>query len=323
MLKKRLTYVAVALSFVLVVGFMEWRTDYTEEKLQALEEELRNTQALLQEKENMLQMLGSCNVDSSLDPSNNSRPDSGSIVSPTVSGADDSLIHWNTTWKCYRDEDFSEICVYKNLCFNGEKIVFIDSSVTDSMELKLLGPEVDIVFDWRYWEPLPFPPPEVIYAPFMSTFTSKHDQRVPYRISSSRLQNELNSVEIMDGALWLTAFDMNPHNTWHHFIHNANLWHAQLLNETLSESEKLPPMDYVLMKRERVEGDWMRSTLRNMVQNHTQFLLEKWTKSSDSGSVKAGQDKNFGNVKRKNYQVDLNSQDLICARDAVVIGQKK
>ena len=243
---------------------------------------------------------------------------------------------WETKWKCYRLEDYTDICVYKNLCFDGSKLIFLNNErpVNNNLyEYRLRGPESGVNFDYVYWDPSPFPPPMSKYVPYMSTFGGTLES--PPEVNTETLESITDSIEIIDGAMYYTPYEHNAGNIWHVSMQMLNLWESQMLNETLNDYEKLPPMDYVVELTPFLFPGWKRQTQRVMVQNHTQFLTLEWFKQKnidldelhygrhyDNATFPPNWQDNFSPPLRKHSDVEVSSKNVICSRDAVVLSQK-
>jgi hypothetical protein len=259
---------------------------------------------------------------------------------PPAKKHDLPITEWKTTHRCYIRDDFSEICVYENVCFDGRDILFLDPERRDGLGPQpLQGSERTTVFEWVYWDPSPYPPPKSTYVPFMSMYADGGHQ--PSRINPKTLVENTNTIEVMEGSIYFAPSDRNTENLWHASMEAFGLWDAQMLNETLPEASKLPSMDYVLMRtRTMIFPGWARQTLRSMVQPHTQFLNYKWLKpksleySSLDGGIYAIHEeytnfpfteamlKNFQPPLRKNSDVTVSSENVLCTRNAVVLSQK-
>ena len=144
----------------------------------------------------------------------------------------------NTEWKCYRTDDLTDICVYSNLCFDGEHVLFLNTNlpVTQSIyNYPLLGLEKTVEFDEIYLEPYPFPPPMSEFVPFMSNLVNSSLLH-PYQVNPQTILNLSSSVEFMDGDMYYTPFSYNSlyDSTWNLLVNSMNLWEAQILNNSLS-----------------------------------------------------------------------------------------
>ena len=247
--------------------------------------------------------------------------------------------NWKTNWKCYQRGDFSEICVYEYLCFDGESMYFLDPEekmdINSIREIELIGPEIHTRFDWIYWQPYPFPPPKSKYVPHMSTW-SNYDT-VPRSVNPTRLIELTNSIDFFNQSVYFVPYDMNPDNIWHASMQAMNLWDAQILNETLADHEKLPPQDLVVIMRDHMWPGWEREVHRSLTQPHTQFALLPYF-LSDSKSLKdiitsqeyiwsmdtfeQSTKRNFEPKPRKLSHLDINQDNLICTERAVLMSQK-
>lgn len=261
---------------------------------------------------------------------------------PTIvdHGEGTPLSEWRTTMRCFQREDFTEICHYKNLCFNGERLLFFSPDIQDAAGQPLVGPEFDVVYDWVYWDPEPYPPPRPLYTPWMSSWGSKH-LPAPMMHHPRHVLESVDSVEVMAGAMWWAPGERSTDNLWHQAMETFGLWDAQVLNETLSPSEKLPPIDWVALPK----WSWAfygraRAVLQALVQPHSQYLLFPWfAESSFDLTTLEGHWRmppeylakehmvesdrlNFEPPPRALAQQRISPHHLVCSRDAVLFSQK-
>jgi len=196
------------------------------------------------------------------------------------------------------------------------------------------------MYDWVYWDPDPFPPPESAVVPWMSRWGSKH-LPAPLMFRPQDLLAAVESVEILPGAIYWAPGERSTDNLWHQAMETFGLWDAQLLNETLSPSEKLPPMDYVALP----EWSWAfygrtRAVMQALVQPHSQYLLHPWfiEASTDLSTLdgamrippeylaqehmKESDRLNFEPTPRVNKDVRVSPHHLVCSREAVLFSQK-
>ena len=351
--------VVLVISVLLIIGLyelLEYREEIHNNNLKDLTAKLESLTALNTELEERVQLLGvdrspspspfpsnipSASISPQYSPPARSKEHEKSIKRVRVEPNDPDLKkirNWKTEHKCYRLPDFTDICVYKNLCFDNENILFLDPNLPRHddylYKFPLEGREKNIKFDWAYWEAFPFPPPPSDYVPYMSTWAD--NVKNPYALNPLSIIHNAESIEFIDGGLYFAPAQTYSGNTWHTSMQGMNLWEAQLLNETLSGKDKLPPMDYVVLKIPYMYPGWERQTYRAMVQEQTQFLLSEWFYSDiderDFGiatgykdllnDVPPEFDNNFSPLPRKNAHRDVTTTNPLCAKHAVIVSQK-
>ena len=254
---------------------------------------------------------------------------------------DNDFSDWKTEWKCYRSEDFTDICVYSNLCYDGKHIIFLNPDLPETSkslyEYPLKGSEKQVKFDWVYWDPVPFPPPKPDYVPYMSMFSNNDIN--PYELNPKSILNITDSVEIMNGAMYYVPYEHNNGNLWHVAMQGLNLWESQMLNETLDEKSKLPSMDYIVVETPFMMPGWKRQLHRVISQPHSQFLTLEWFLNQSVFEVPPSQlpesihsfnpndfpnnyQDNFSPPPRKFYNSIISKENLVCSREAVILSQK-
>ena len=114
----------------------------------------------------------------------------------------------NTDWKCYRRPDMTDICYYRNICWDGRALVFLNESVTGKVMIR--SPDIGsrLEFEPKYWEPQSFPVPKGIYVPFSNEFNNG-----PYWLNPNSLENK-EVLKYPGKAVWLTPFNGPPNNIW-------------------------------------------------------------------------------------------------------------
>ena len=259
---------------------------------------------------------------------------------PLPPRADLPLSQWKTTWKCYTRDDLTEICTYKDFCYDGQDLIFLDPGKPRGQPPDdLIGPERLTNFEYVYWDPAPYPPPTSQYAAFQSMYAEWAHQ--PLLMNPSDLEEKANTVEFIEGGFYFAPAERNTENLWHASMESFSLWDMQMLNETLPYHAKLPPMDYVVIHRRTIVlPGWQRMIMRAMVQPQTQFLNLQWFQASSfdfskwDGSIYAlsgeyvnfpftpYQKKNFNPKPRKNNQFPVDKANVICAREGVIASQK-
>jgi hypothetical protein len=174
-----------------------------------------------------------------------------------------------TTHHCYTFSDYSELCVYENLCHDGLYIMLLDPNSSVTAPRLLRGTEYGNTKDDRYYDIYPWPikPPQ--YIPNHSSYYNGAMEVGPNVI-------ENKTIEFLDGTIWYGPSDGSANNVWHYSSQNMNLWEAKMLNETLPEGAKLPPMDYFLSRRDFIAPGWEAGVMELLTQPHTKFLLREW-----------------------------------------------
>lgn len=221
-----------------------------------------------------------------------------------------------TKWKCYRLEDESEICDYDNICYDGENILFLDPDLPTQKNLyqyPLKGKETSTEIDWTYYRPSPYPVPETDYVPYGSLWKNK-----VYKVNPKNLMQIVDTIEEIDGGVYFGVYD-EPFSVFDILLSSTNLWESKMLNKTLGEDYKLPPQDYVILPRIHFEDQWEHTIYSTVTQTQTKYLFDSWFQA------------NFENTDKKipkhvpepriNNHVSVSKNNIICARNAVIISK--
>lgn len=115
----------------------------------------------------------------------------------------------NTVWKCYRRPDMTDICYYRNICWDGGSLVFLNDRVTKKEMIESPDIGEGLEFEPKYWEPQTFPAPKGIYVPFSNEFNG----RAPYWLNPNALESK-EIVNYPGKAVWIAPFVGPQNNIW-------------------------------------------------------------------------------------------------------------
>ena len=153
---------------------------------------------------------------------------------------------FTTSHHCTRFGDASGFCVYKNLCFNGNSLLFIDPTVTERISVQAL--QGGMGWDARYHFPNRFPPGDTKYIPYSGSGLPSYMHVLPpsnFNYSNFQWTNQ---------TIWF-AKSYNPAGSPSHFAkENALLWELQIYNKTVGNL--LPSIDVVVMGRSAIPPGW-------------------------------------------------------------------
>lgn len=204
---------------------------------------------------------------------------------------------FQTTYKCYRSVDWAEICIYNNLCHDGNMIVFFDNEKGDN---KTLIPRHFRIGDnsvgHHTFDVYPRPPPTSKGLP--NNCRAKGYYR-PTKVLAGQTPTKITWT---NEAMWVAepeyrGFEIQHPFFWSHSV--FGLWEARFSNQTLGGI--FPPMDLVVLpKHANVDfNSWNQETLDMLLQDNTRLLM--------GGEL---------------AQAGINENNLLCSKRAVVIGNK-
>ena len=171
---------------------------------------------------------------------------------------------WHTSVECFRTPDYSDICIYDEICFNGkESLFFITPSVTQKTSIKT---EIDVRWDARFRFPKPFPPSEKPHLVPIGANTFSKDL---FAIPPSNLTDK-NSKIFEEGVMWISRAELDVLNPFFFAKDTLNLFEALMINETNSV---FPPMDYLAILRKEIPQGWAQEFLPVLIQNHTSVVV--------------------------------------------------
>lgn len=223
----------------------------------------------------------------------------------------------STKWKCYRREDQSEICDYDNICYDGKNIIFLDPTLPSHREMylyPLTGREANIEIDWTYYHPYPYPVPTSEYVPYSSLWKNN-----VFKVNPKNLLQIADTIEELDGGVYFGVYDEQQFSVYNALLSSTNLWEAKILNETLGSDYKLPPQDYVILPRMHFEDQWEHVLYNTFTQPQTKYLFRSWFQANFELT-----DKKIPKhvpEPRKNNHVGVSKNNLVCARNAVIISK--
>lgn len=202
-----------------------------------------------------------------------------------------------TSFKCYQSADWAELCVYSNLCFDGDKSIIFDDSQPEGTAVKRHFQVGDNTVGHHTFDVYPRPPKPSEGLPL-------NTRAKAYYMPTSVLRGQSNiELEWTNEAMWVVDPEYRSWEVQHPFFWAHSIfamWEARTSNATWGGV--MPPIDRIQMPLvPKVEmNQWNTATLDIIRQPQTVLYTQ-----SDTNAMGIAKDKKY-----------------ICSKRAVITGHK-
>ena len=163
--------------------------------------------------------------------------------------------------RCVEYPDFSGLCLYDQVCFDGKQKAFIiDNTVGEDVETQ--PPFVDMSREDRYRQTKHFPEPKMYVVPYAENRACPEARRV----TESYLTHF--NITHVEGAAWFSRPRYENVNPYYFPKDNNMLWEAQWWNKTNPTIFQLPSLDHVFTIRHNIPAGWQQDMLDFYMSNY-------------------------------------------------------